>query len=111
VDRLSAEKPTNPGFATYADAVWWGIVTLTTVGYGDIVPHTENGRLAGVFLMLTWLATLGVLSGTMASFFRTAGGSTDEIAPEPPEPAAPDAELDDVRQQLAVIADRLAARK
>jgi voltage-gated potassium channel len=107
----TAEKPTNPGFATYGDAVWWGIVTLTTVGYGDIVPHTEKGRLAGVFLMITGLATLGVLSGTMASFFRTSGSSTGGSTPEPDDAPAPDQELDEVRQQLAAIADRLAARK
>ena len=38
-----AEHPTNPGFATFGDALWWGIVTLTTVGYGDIVPKTTAG--------------------------------------------------------------------
>ena len=47
LDCLHAEKATNPGFATYADSLWWGIVTLTTVGYGDIVPHREEGRFAG----------------------------------------------------------------
>ena len=34
-----AEHPTNREFATVGDALWWGIVTLTTVGYGDIVPQ------------------------------------------------------------------------
>ena len=66
-----AEHPTNPEFATFGDSLWWGIVTLTTVGYGDIVPETQKGRLAGVFLMLTGVATLGVISGTLASAFRS----------------------------------------
>ena len=64
-----SEHPTNPGFATFGDALWWGIVTLTTVGYGDIVPKTQQGRFAGVFLMVTGVATLGIISGTLASFF------------------------------------------
>jgi voltage-gated potassium channel len=77
-----AEKATNPEFATYGDALWWGIVTLTTVGYGDIVPKTSTGRWAGVAIMLTGIAVLGLLSGSLASFFRLA----------PSEPKAGDAE-------------------
>jgi voltage-gated potassium channel len=65
-----AEHPTNPGFATFGDALWWGIVTLTTVGYGDIVPKTSAGRFCGVIIMITGVAVLGVLAGSLASFFR-----------------------------------------
>jgi voltage-gated potassium channel len=65
-----AEHPTNPGFATFGDSLWWGIVTLTTVGYGDIVPKTPTGRWAGVTIMFTGVAVLGVLAGSLASFFR-----------------------------------------
>ena len=65
-----AEHPSNPEFSTFGDACWWGIVTLTTVGYGDIVPITEKGRISGTFLMLTGVTTLGVISGTLASAFR-----------------------------------------
>jgi voltage-gated potassium channel len=113
----SAERATNPEFATFGDALWWGIVTLTTVGYGDIVPETVRGRTAGVFLMVTGIATLGILSGTMASLFRSSSPSPEpepESESEGTEPdAAPaasvDAELAAVRDELAAIAERLAA--
>ena len=65
-----AEHPTNPEFATVGDALWWGIVTMTTVGYGDIVPKTPTGRWAAVVIMLTGVAVLGLLAGSLASFFR-----------------------------------------
>ena len=67
-----AEHTTNPGFKTYGDALWWAIVTLTTVGYGDIVPQTTAGRIDGVFIMITGVAILGLLAGSLASFFRLA---------------------------------------
>jgi voltage-gated potassium channel len=65
-----AEHAVNPEFATRGDAMWWGIVTLTTVGYGDITPITPTGRWAGVAIMITGVAVLGVLAGSLASFFR-----------------------------------------
>jgi voltage-gated potassium channel len=103
-----AEHPTNPGFATYGDALWWAIVTLTTVGYGDIVPKTTAGRFDGVMIMITGVAVLGVLAGSLASFFRiptTPAGSS--------EPAVPPRELTELRDQVSRLADevaRLAAR-
>ena len=65
-----AEHPTNPGFATFGDALCWGVVTLTTVGYGDIVPKTSAGRWAGVMIMLSGISVVGLLAGSLASFFR-----------------------------------------
>jgi voltage-gated potassium channel len=84
-----AERPTNPEFATFGDAMWWGIVTLTTVGYGDIVPKTSTGRWAGVTIMVTGIAVLGLLSGSLASFFRLGEGeSTSESPTDEPATAA-----------------------
>lgn len=107
-----AEHPTNPGFATFGDSLWWGIVTLTTVGYGDIVPETKEGRVAGVFLMMTGVATLGIISGTLASFFRSAK-EEDAAAAEAGDVTVPAsagevvAELTAVREQLASLEARL----
>ena len=72
-----AEHPVNPEFATFGDALWWGIVTLTTVGYGDIVPVTATGRWAAVVIMITGIAVLGLLAGALASFFRLDHGETN----------------------------------
>jgi len=108
-----AEHPTNPGFATVGDALWWGIVTLTTVGYGDIVPKTTTGRMAGIAIMFTGVATIGILAGSLASLFRLgdqdagqaigeAGGSLSE------ELAALRGELQAVDRRLGELADRAA---
>jgi voltage-gated potassium channel len=83
-----AEHPTNPGFATVGDALWWGIVTLTTVGYGDIVPDTTAGRAAGVAIMFTGIAVLGVLAGSLSALF----GLQEAPEPAPTQDATPTAQ-------------------
>jgi len=94
-----AEHPANPGFATVGDALWWGIVTLTTVGYGDIVPKTPTGRWAAVTIMITGIAVLGMLAGSLASFFRLDQDKTAAGSPAAGEPASPAAAPDDAALQ------------
>jgi len=98
-----AEHPANPGFATVGDALWWGIVTLTTVGYGDIVPQTPTGRFAAVTIMITGVAVLGLLAGSLASFFRLDGGDTAAGSPAG-EPASTTATSSDAPTFLAYAA-------
>jgi voltage-gated potassium channel len=100
----NAEHATNDEFATYGDSLWWGIVTLTTVGYGDITPITQAGRVAGVFLMLTGIATLGIISGTLASFFKP--GKPEAEAGPPPTESEVVTELTAVRDQLSALEAR-----
>lgn len=53
------ENGTNPSVNSFDDSLWWAIVTVSTIGYGDIYPHTPEGRVVAVFLILTGIAALG----------------------------------------------------
>jgi voltage-gated potassium channel len=61
-------EPASSGFKTQATAVWWGFVTFTTVGYGNLVPETSTGRFVSVILMIGGVALIGVLAGSLAEF-------------------------------------------
>jgi voltage-gated potassium channel len=52
-----------------SDALWWGIVTITTVGYGDQYPVTAGGRVIGVFLLISGIGLFSVLTGFIANIF------------------------------------------
>jgi len=51
------------------ESLWWSVVTMTTVGYGDISPVTAGGKVVGVVLMLTGIGFLGLFTATIASVF------------------------------------------
>jgi len=51
------------------DAVWWTVVTMTTVGYGDVVPTTVLGRVVGMFVMLSGISVISLLTATISSIF------------------------------------------
>lgn len=54
---------------TYGQALWWAIVTITTVGYGDRFPVTAAGQGVAVVLMLVGIGLVGTLTATIASYF------------------------------------------
>lgn len=54
---------------TYWDGVWFAFVTMTTVGYGEYIPHTGIGRIFAVILMIVGIGFLGLLTGSIASVF------------------------------------------
>ena len=87
------------GFETFGDSLWWGIVTITTVGYGDLVPESRVGRITATVLMFTGIALLGTVAASLASLFRA-----EDVAGENPPDAEPDVpatpQADDVTQVL-----------
>ncbi|GAB4052603.1 potassium channel family protein [Catellatospora paridis] len=112
-----AEHPVNQEFATFGDAIWWATVTLTTVGYGDIVPITTAGRIDGAAIMFMGVALLGLLAGSLASFFGLQPEEAGNGQEAPNEPVLAELallraevkELAGLREQLAVLTRHLAA--
>ena len=69
-DRGAVQSTVDEGeFKTFWDGVWWAVVTVTTVGYGDLYPTTVPGRIVGMLLMLVGIGFLAVLTATISSSF------------------------------------------
>jgi len=66
------------------DALWWAAATVTTVGYGDTIPTTPEGKAVGVLLMIAGITFFGLLTANLASFFgergqQSEGDKLDEV--------------------------------
>ncbi len=66
---LAFETEGTSNIRTPFDAVWWAISTMTTVGYGDKVPTTVEGKIVAMILMVTGVGLFGVLTGLFARIF------------------------------------------
>ncbi|AZA10558.1 potassium channel family protein [Corynebacterium gerontici] len=82
---------------TFGDALWWSIVTVTTVGYGDIVPVSIAGRFIAVCLMLGGIAIAGVVTATIASWL------IKQVEGEQQQEDPVQAELRMLRQEVAEL--------
>nr|WP_255351301.1 ion channel [Caloranaerobacter sp. TR13] len=63
------ENNKNPNINSLWDALWWGFVTSTTVGYGDIYPTTQFGRIIAISLMIIGIGSFGFSTASIASVF------------------------------------------
>jgi voltage-gated potassium channel len=87
---------------TGGDALWYAIVTITTVGYGDYFPVTAAGRVTAMFIMFMGVGIIGALASILASLLVGGAPAEEETPPVAPEPSVQD-ELKTIKDQLAVL--------
>ncbi|MFC2016546.1 potassium channel family protein [Chloroflexota bacterium] len=75
----SVEGGENASIQSFPDALWWAVVTITTVGYGDMVPVSVAGRAVGFILMLGGIAFFSGVTANLASFLVKTGDSDKKI--------------------------------
>lgn len=83
----------------FETALWWAIVTVTTVGYGDVTPLSPTGRFVAAILMVTGIGTIGLLASSVASVLVTEKKEEDGSAS-----AAPPVMAGGLTQQLETLA-------
>ncbi|MBN1534712.1 MAG: NAD-binding protein [Spirochaetes bacterium] len=66
--QLIPDPNSSSNIRSFEEALWWTIVTSTTVGYGDYYPKSRAGRLTGILLMFFGISLVGVVTGNIASF-------------------------------------------
>jgi voltage-gated potassium channel len=84
--------------ADWVDGIWWAIVTLTTVGYGDFSPETLAGRWVGAFVMAGGIGSVAILTGLLADEIREARIRERDETPELD---------DDIEHIMAMIEDEM----
>jgi voltage-gated potassium channel len=93
-------------FSTLGDGMWWGLQTVTTVGYGDVVPHSAWGRVVGAVVMVSGITFLAILTATVTSYFVSS--AQDRPAAEGHAQHVRDAAvLDEILERLTAIEQAL----
>jgi len=68
----------DPGVKTPWEGIWWALATVTTVGYGDVVPISEKGRIVGVVLLLLSVVLLSLVTANISAFLVSRGAVKGE---------------------------------
>lgn len=105
-------KSPDANITTGGDALWWAVVTITTVGYGDKYPVTPGGRIDAVFVMFAGVGIIGALASILASIL-VPQPKTEEPKPDtaPPPPSNVEQELIAVKGELASLRQLLEKRE
>jgi voltage-gated potassium channel len=112
--QFESQSP-DANITTGGDAIWWAVVTITTVGYGDKYPVTAAGRVIGFFVMFTGVGIIGALASVLSSVLVQSPASAEESEPAPAAAAAQasslELELAGIRTELAALRELLAAER
>jgi voltage-gated potassium channel len=95
ITALQFEQGEQGGIRTAEDALWWAASTITTIGYGDVIPVTLGGRLVAVVLMTAGVALFGIASGLAAGWFLAPARARDRQ------------ELELIRAEIAALRNAL----
>jgi voltage-gated potassium channel len=107
--QFEAQSP-EANITTGGDALWWAVVTITTVGYGDKYPVTAAGRVTALFVMFTGIGIIGALASILATVLVPSPVSNAERVHEPGSTASVEQELAAIRNELAAVRGELTSR-
>ena len=93
-------------FSSIGEGMWWAVQTVTTVGYGDVVPHGTGGRLIGAVVMLTGIAFLSLVTASVTAMLVEQARQHRQ-APED----TVEAKLDQISSRLEAIENRLESQR
>jgi voltage-gated potassium channel len=85
-------------FTSLGLAYWWAVTTVTTVGYGDVVPSSPEGRAVGTLLMLTGLSLIPTLTSVIVSLFLAKRRQLEQ------------ARIEQLESEQAAVLERIEAR-
>ena len=100
-------KSPDANITTGGDSLWYSIVTITTVGYGDFYPVTAAGRITAMFIMFAGVGIIGALASILASVLVGGSSSEEEETPAAAPALSVQDELMAVREELAVMRQML----
>jgi voltage-gated potassium channel len=100
----------DANITTGGDALWWAVVTITTVGYGDKYPVTPGGRITAMFVMFTGVGIIGALASILSSLLVQPPAEDSATVQESTGGPVVTAELLAIRTELAALREQLAIR-
>jgi voltage-gated potassium channel len=100
-----SRRATGATINSFGKALWWSITTVTTVGYGDVYPLTNTGRVIAVLLMIGGVSLVGVVTAALASWIIQAVTEEETVSQ-----AATEAHIDELRSEIGLLRDELRAR-